>query len=674
MFRLVLSRPIFVFFNTVFLALCGCFPGSVYAQSEPPDIIFQINGIADASSWYEEGTADNGTRVCKVIRSGSGSGNSLSFHGEATADGYFALANQGCSPSASYEITLLAKGGPSIDVTTISSGNASIVGGGNASVNLPRTTADDFSVVGVGSGSGGSSETRHYNLSCSSTSTADHDHSSVVNGVSYSVPSGFSPTTAGATVIPSGSSVFHDIAEMDGSISVTIGSSPPTTIMTGPTVGGVSKGYPDLGDSVKFTNISYDTDNQNGSGALEGICAATWAVTKPDGSVQTGVGIGSNTFTATIPGLYHVELVVTDNEGTTNSTTAEVVVQEPDTYAGNSCGEHYCSGGSCADIDLTSGNAHAGDPDPVSTRGFPLVNNIHLNSQTHFPLRTTAMGNAAFTYGIAVLNATVTRKGVSSNHWYVVDADGSEIDYGVTSGAPAAQPKSYATLSVTTGGYTLTNAGAPESVEKGGNFAYEFDTDGKLLTLTDPSGNVQEVAYDTYGYPESVTDISSGRVVSYEYDTVGKIARVVEGGGDAVIHLSYDSGRLSHIAHKDSIGTTLREVEYTYDSGGKFTTIKYDNDSSKVLTFTYVHAGSGIYRANVSYAGGGSNNNYFSAPGSGYKYRTKKTTPQGGEIIYDLDQYQNVVKVTLPTLYGASAAAVFTYTYDSWQNVLTYKY
>jgi RHS repeat-associated protein len=654
-------------------------PAITAAQGEPA-VRFQREAAWVSSSWDEETVSDNGTRVCRSERQGTVSGNTLTLHGEAKAVGYTSLAGQSCAPAATHNITVYAKGRPSITITTSSSGTASLDPDGWAHVDLPRTSTNDITLSGGGTASGTASETKHFNLSCSSTAAADFDGAAYPDGVLYSRPVGFAPVSAVAQVSTQ-TSTFDLSASVDATISVTIGSSSPVAILTGPTVGGVTKVEPQLGDSVTLTNISYDPDDETGSTALEGICGAAWTVTFPDGSVQIGSNLGSHTFTPTMAGNYAMHMVVTDNEGMTASDDKEFAVQ-PASIGPDKCpddaSENYCSGPggalACANVSPRSGNYHIWVRDPVSTRGFPLMTNIHLNGQTNFPARATAMGNATFTYGIAVIEGTITVNGSTSTHWYVLDADGSEIDYGLNTSAPAAQPGAYATLSVISGGFTLTNAGPPESVEAGGNFSYEFDGNGKLITFSDPSNNVQEIAYDTGGYPISVTDISTGKSITFEYDDPGNIARVVEGGGEAVIHLSYDSGKLIEIAFKDQLATVLREIDLTYGTGGRLATVQYDNDSSAILTFTHQHAGKGIYRSNLSYTGGGTNYNYFSLPGTGYKYRTKETTAQGGVILYDYDANQDLVKVTLPTLYGAAAAYSYTYTRDSWRNVTIYKY
>ncbi|MFN8392446.1 MAG: RHS repeat-associated core domain-containing protein [Bdellovibrionota bacterium] len=56
------------------------------------------------------------------------------------------------------------------------------------------------------------------------------------------------------------------------------------------------------------------------------------------------------------------------------------------------------------------------------------------------------------------------------------------------------------------------------------------------------------------------------------------------------------------------------------------------------------------------------------------KYRTKRTTAQGGTVIYDLDANQDLTKQTFPIINGAAAAATVTYTRNSWRRIATLAY
>ena len=170
----------------------------------------------------------------------------------------------------------------------------------------------------------------------------------------------------------------------------------------------------------------------------------------------------------------------------------------------------------------------------------------------------------------------------------------------------------------------------------------------------------------------SVTDLSSSRSITFEYDTLGVIARVVEGGGIAVTHLTYSSGKLTDIAVKDALGVTMRELSFIYDVNGLLWQMYRDGDLATAVTFTYqATGGSGLPMANMSYPGGSSAYNFFGVPPSGVYHRVKRTNVQGGIESYDFNQTGDLLKVTLPAPNGTTTAPVYAYTYDSSRNLST---
>lgn len=114
-------------------------------------------------------------------------------------------------------------------------------------------------------------------------------------------------------------SPFNGVSVADGTIafSVTVGEDSPTISLSGPLVGGSPKTYPNVNDSVTFTNQTYDPDNvQTTPSALLGICSFAWTLEDPDGIEVTGTSSQSS-FTATVSkvGEYTLTVLATDNEG-----------------------------------------------------------------------------------------------------------------------------------------------------------------------------------------------------------------------------------------------------------------------------------------------------------------------------------------------------------------------
>ncbi|WKZ57695.1 MAG: RHS repeat-associated core domain-containing protein [Bdellovibrionota bacterium] len=466
-------------------------------------------------------------------------------------------------------------------------------------------------------------------------------------------------------------------------LSVTFGDDDPIAEFKPVTVNNVVGATPHNGDTIRVESDSYDPDNQSES-ALAGICTHAWKVTRPDGSFSTGSSTYLE-FTATFPGDYLVELTVTDNEGVQveNSTTVHV---NPRTPGGNNpdsrdedeqpvynqdCGGAASGmggygGGQSAAVKVypNSGLVDTVIFDPVRTRGYPLRNHIHLNTQSQLPERTTSLGNGVFTYGIAIaLGDVYNDEGELEAHWFLVDGNGNEIDFGIATSAPVAPAGVYSILTQGTGSFTLSEAGPPDKIHKAGNFTYEFDGGGRLTSITDPKGNVQTLTYDEYTNLIAVEDESTGKTLEFTYSG-SRISVISEADGESETHITYTDGKITTIEIKDSTTAVIREFELTYDTEGRIETFTRDSDSSSTITYSYVSGGNGVSLGNISTTQGGSNFNYVTAPPTGGQYRVTRTNSNSGAVHFDFDEYGNFIKLTQPTHYGATGNAVYTFGYD----------
>lgn len=628
-------------------------------------------------------TANEVTRTNDA--SGSVSGNSISFSSEVTMDGD-PTSDYTATAATEHLVNIWIRGGANATVSASGSGSGEwdFPIAGNADLHygsfLPWSSGS-FTLdnqAGTGSGGGSDSGSADYDGDCSPSGTTFQEWPGVV----------YRPLWGNAWVVTTYLDLYG-IAQKSGytsgssSVTVTIGNSQPDAIIDGPYVSGGLNDNPDLGSLVTVYNDSYDPDE---TGLDTGICSALWTITAPDGTQTQSGTLSGTSFAASMPGPYIVKLEITDNEGNTAEDQIELLVNAPRVAspgsgprvehekvywceAGDSgpAGSSGAGGHTKVTVKSGSGNARASSHDPVRTRGYPLSNTIHINTQQRIPSRTTAMGNAEFTYNIEVLETDLG----DGDHYYVVDGDGTVLDFGPTSSAPAGTAGIYSTLStVGGGGYELTGAGPLESVYAAGNFEYEFNSSGKLIKIIDPAGNEQDLAYSS-GDLVSVTDASTGRAITFEYDTPGTIARVIENSGEAETHLSYSSGKLTQLLLKDDSANVIRRVDYTYNADGLLETVKRDNDNDTLITFDYVYGGNGLYLANVTHGSGGSDFNYFAVPGAGAEHRVERTNAKGGVEKYEYDENFNLVKVILPTHNGGTASPTHTYTYDSNYNVLT---
>lgn len=685
--------------QSTFLVFCGLFAASQASAQTAPDAIFSVllkNGSvtigsqAPASSWTETRSSGSGI-IRSMAVSGSVSGNSISCTSEANVDGTGATGS--FTSTATQEVTVLVKGTPSVEIVTTHSASGSINSNSNdaASVSYSgslggsgtMTLTKPFGTTGTSSDSGSGGGTYFVNLGCSGQNGGAATAFTEYPGVVYRPIDLASELAFRGTARTDGPGISNTVnLSVDGTstVTVTIQTDAPTPQIDGPFVGGVAVANPAVGNSVTMKDISYDTDNRNGTTAGEGICSHEWTLTRPDGSVTSSTAAGNFTFTATMAGVYNVVLEVTDNEGSVSQTDTDVEVSPPEPAAGRDPADCEDIAVSCGDKFVTmlkpcTGNIYVVATDPIQTRGFPLANNLSISSQTRFPSRTTAFGNASFTYGMEVTTGTVKVAGVNETHWFLIDGAGTEVDYGIATSAPTPSAGAYAQLAAVTGGYELTGAGPPDKAYKAGNFSYEFDTSGKLTKVIDPSGNEQEVTYDSYSRPEAVTDLATGREITFEYDTPGGYVSRARENGANVAHYAYSSGtnRLDSITVKDNSANVLRKLQYAYYSDGRVAQISRDNDAATEINFTYVYAGShfgnGVYYGNMSWSGGSTNLNYFQAPGTGAVYRAVRTNAQSGQVIYDFTSARDIKKMILPTMYGGTAQPTYTFTHDSNHNM-----
>lgn len=695
-------------FTLALLSALFIFSTAPAAFGQAPDVLFEtweFNNTAPTSStnatggqwpvttsWSDTLDSSSGGRTIMTVLSGSVAGNVLSMTSSATGSG-----SNSSTPAhyrGHYRFTVYVKNPRTtyIQAQTTASLSAQSNGVGSATASYNRVlwgTGGETAEKPAGAdtstytASASTTATKTVNIGCSLENTEGTKTFAAYPGVTYYRPTGAEFVLVGSDF--NANDVSNKSINMSASgttvLTVTQGTANPTAEITGPYVGGVLTPEPSTGSSVTIQNLSYDGDNNAGTTPLEGICVNYWTLTKPDGSVSHPSGSGSISFTASIPGEYTVQLDITDNDGSTASDSLSFVVQPRQPRPGSDsddepeysipCEESGAEGGNepknvpqfSAGVFFGSGNAQFSKNDPVSTRGYALRNDIYINSQTRFPSRTTVMGNADFTYGIHVRQETISVNGSNETHFFVIDSDGTELDYGITSSAPTPAPGVHAVLSQITGGYTLTGAGEPGEIWRAGNYSYEFDSAGKLIELTDPSGNVQEVTYDGSGYPIEVTDLSTNRSVEYEYDTPGFIARVVEAGGAATVNLAYTSGKLTEIQITDATPTVLTEVDLAYSSG-RLSQVVRDGDSASTINFTYQDSGNGVMLANATWSGGGTNINYFGAVGNGGKYRASRTNAQGGVINYDFNAFGDLIALTLPAHNGSGTAPVHTFSYD----------
>lgn len=330
-----------------------------------------------------------------------------------------------------------------------------------------------------------------------------------------------------------------------------------------------------------------------------------------------------------------------------------------------------CNGSLTADIDLLTGNAACHHHDPVATRGYPLVCNIHINSQCVETARP--MGNAAFTYDIHLATQNVYNSScVGTSHWMVVDGDGTRLDFGPAASAPTATAGIFSRLVTITGGYQLQNAGPPEDLARRGNFTYTFNSLGQLTQLNDSTGNAQALTYDSNNRLIQVFDISSQKQIAFQYNG-SLISQVIENSSGVATNLSYTNGALTTITVSSPLTGTTTQEDYRYNGDGSLASVTRDADPTNAIQFTYAPYTPRDCTIPILVASGGS-----AAYGVGLAYgqsspsgveRTKVTNTKGGVTTYDFDAQGNPIQVTMPLLAGATQATTLAATYDNYHQI-----
>jgi YD repeat-containing protein len=240
--------------------------------------------------------------------------------------------------------------------------------------------------------------------------------------------------------------------------------------------------------------------------------------------------------------------------------------------------------------------------------------------------------------------------------------DGKAIKHVLTNGVyiPDADIADRLFVDTTNGGaYRLHLAG--HSVER-------YDASGKLLSITDASGQVQTLTYDTAGLLSAVTDHLSRRL-QFAYDTSGRVVTLTTPDG-GVIHYTYDSSNnLSTVTYPDGKTKTYHYGESAYTGGANLPnalTGITDENGVRYVNYSYDSTGRAIDE--VFPAVGTNTNRYQLSFGTN---QTTVTDPLGTTRTYGFQTILGVVKSTGSSQPGGAGcgASSSALTYDANGNV-----
>jgi RHS repeat-associated protein len=140
---------------------------------------------------------------------------------------------------------------------------------------------------------------------------------------------------------------------------------------------------------------------------------------------------------------------------------------------------------------------------------------------------------------------------------------------------------------------------------------YAFSASGQLTWMDDSAGNRLELAYDTNNRLETVTDISSGRILTFHYNADGRLTSITGPITDAVpsgtwVTYGYDANQnLTSVTYADNSGFT-----YIYTDPNDVHNLTENRDNAGHLLNTWAYDDQDRATGNFSLQGKGVSINY----------------------------------------------------------------
>jgi RHS repeat-associated protein len=193
--------------------------------------------------------------------------------------------------------------------------------------------------------------------------------------------------------------------------------------------------------------------------------------------------------------------------------------------------------------------------------------------------------------------------------------------------------------------FSYTGNGLPASVRKRGKpeVRYAYRPDGRLASESDSTGRTWQHEYDTRG--NVIRERSNGRITSYEYDSQDRLIAITDPAG-AVTRYTLDSaGRRTRITN--ALGGA---IGFEYDAAGRL--IGETDAAGRNTRYRYDNAGR---VEGITYPGGRTRSFVYGRAGN----LLRAVNPAGGVTRYDYDASGQLVRVTDPV------ERVWTYEYSA---------
>jgi len=194
--------------------------------------------------------------------------------------------------------------------------------------------------------------------------------------------------------------------------------------------------------------------------------------------------------------------------------------------------------------------------------------------------------------------------------------------------------------------------------KKDDGMVYKFDnTNNRLLSITDKNGNIQELTYNTQNLLETLTDNTSGRILTFHYNTGNKLEYISGPVTRAVpygIWVSYiydGNNNLIRIQYADDAnGSNASGFEYYYEDSSDPNNMTSKNDLAGTLLSTWIYNDSDQAIANINTQGTSAAINYDDPK------KIAVTDAYGITSVYDIAQIAGRKKITQTTKPGGCSS------------------
>ena len=115
----------------------------------------------------------------------------------------------------------------------------------------------------------------------------------------------------------------------------------------------------------------------------------------------------------------------------------------------------------------------------------------------------------------------------------------------------------------------------------------KYDADSRLISLIDPVGNRTNWEYDRNGNVTKETD-PLGYATTFAYDSANRLTGKTDRLGRRIDYGYYNNNQVQTETWKNSGGTTVNTITFTYNANGQVLTA---GDSNGTVTFTYDNFG-----------------------------------------------------------------------------------